>query len=104
MKQYAGMERLMQLAEGWDDVQNLFAQKSGIDRIVKLGEAIDLCGICFRNHAHDALSDAAATAELYYELQSGKNIRIINRMLKEPGESCGTSLGDLFAGFCLASA
>ena len=94
----------MKLAESWEDVQNLFAQRSGISRIVKLGEAIDMCGISFLNHAHDALSDAAATAELYYELQSGDNIRKINQLLTEMREPCGTSLGDLFEGFCLASA
>ena len=96
-KSFSAMERLKKLFVGWRDVQQEFAVASGISRLMNLGKAIDLCGLSFEGHEHDALDDAAATAELFYELTEGMTKRKIRNAMHSDEEHLGLQLGLLLS-------
>ncbi len=104
-KGYAGTERLLGSLLEWEDVQQIFGETAGFFRVQKLGIAADLCGISFEGRQHDALSDAIATAELYFETRHGETIKAVKSYIVDDRKenSFGTSLGSLFSGLVLAA-
>ena len=104
-KEYEKTERLLNALLDWEDVQQIFGDTAGFFRIQKLDVAADLCGITFEGRQHDALYDAIATAELYYEAKNGETIKAVRSCLADDSaeSSFGTSLGSLFSGLVLAA-
>ena len=104
-KGYAGTDRLLASFLGWEDVQQIFGETAGFCRIQKLDIAAELCGISFEGRQHDALSDAIATAELYFETRHGETIKAVRSCFAddEADSGFGTSLGSLFSGLVLAA-
>ena len=104
-KKYAKKEHLLSALVEWEDVQQIFGETAGFFRIQKLDVAADLCGITFKGQQHDALSDAIATAELYYEAKNGETIKAVRKCLADDSKegSFGTSLGSLFSGLILSA-
>ena len=100
LKSFEAMERLSSVLSGWRDVQTEFADASGISRHMNLGKAMDLCDIRFPGMEHNALDDAAATAELFFEMNGGTKVRKIRNAMGGNDEPIGMSLGSLLANFC----
>ena len=94
--------RLESCLDGWLDVQQLFGERSGFGRIMKLDLAVHLLGVEFVGRQHDALTDAQATADLYFELFHGEAIRIVRSVMAPEMPAFGTALGGLLAGLQLA--
>ena len=100
LKSFEAMERLSSVLSGWRDVQTEFADASGISRHMNLGKAMDLCDIRFPGKEHNALDDAVATAELFFEMNGGTKVRKIRNAMGGNEEPIGMSLGSLLANFC----
>jgi len=87
------------LLERWCDFQKIFSDKVGLDRPMKLKNAIEAVGRTFIGKAHDALTDAINTADLFVasndDAETKKMIDLLNKTRK-PADSLKTALGDMF--------
>ena len=59
------LEYLRPLEDRWADYQRLFTDKLGLSRELSLEQAVNICGLSFEGHMHDALWDARNTAAVY---------------------------------------
>lgn len=59
------LEYLRPLEDRWADYQRLFTDKLGLSRELSLEQAVNICGLDFEGHMHDALWDARNTAAVY---------------------------------------
>lgn len=59
------LEYLQPLADRWADYQRIFTDKLGLSRELSLEQAVNICGLSFEGHMHDALWDARNTAAVY---------------------------------------
>ena len=102
-KKYHSRPRLLALLSGWEDVQKLFGTGAGIERSMNLGRAASLTGLEIKGRQHDALDDARTTAELYYELTGGRNIRRIREYMTGGDSSLCVPMGDLMPALSLSA-
>ncbi len=86
----------------WNDLQEQYGDLFEFARPTALSMAVNNAGIEFRGKMHNALDDAAATADLYREMISGNTIRRIKEDLHEAKKPLGISLGDLFSNLQIA--
>lgn len=56
---------LQPLEDRWADYQRLFTDKLDLSRELSLEQAVNICGLSFEGHMHDALWDARNTAAVY---------------------------------------
>lgn len=94
-KKYHSRPRLLALLSGWVDVQKLFGAGAGMESSMNLGKAASLTGLEIKGRQHDALNDAQVTAELYYELEGGQNIRRIREYMAGSDSALRVPIGDL---------
>lgn len=59
------LDYLQPLSERWADYQRIFTDKLGLSRELSLEQAVNICGLNFEGHMHDALWDARNTAAVY---------------------------------------
>ena len=59
------LEYLLPLEDRWADYQRIFTDKLGLSRELSLEQAVNICGLDFEGHMHDALWDARNTAAVY---------------------------------------
>ena len=86
----------------WNDLQEAYGDMFEFVRPTALSMAVNTAGIEFRGRMHNALDDAAATADLYREMLGGTTINRIKEDLHEAKKPIGISLGDLFTGLQIA--
>ncbi len=86
----------------WNDLQEAYGDMFEFVRPTALSMAVNTAGIEFRGRMHNALDDAAATADLYREMIGGTTINRIKEDLHEAKKPIGISLGDLFTGLQIA--
>lgn len=87
------------LLERWCDYQKIFSKQVGLNRPMSLPKAIEAVGREFMGKAHDALTDAVNTAELFVvskdDEETKKMIELLNKTRK-PQTALQTALGDMF--------
>ena len=59
------LDYLQPLSDRWADYQRLFTDKLGLSKELSLEQAVNICGLNFEGHMHDALWDARNTAAVY---------------------------------------
>lgn len=92
-------DRVQILLERWNDFQKTFSGLVGLDRPMSLARAIEAVGRDFIGEAHDALTDAINTAELYVASQDDAETKRMIELLEKtrrPNDPLQTALGELF--------
>ena len=84
--------------QNWNDLQKTYDELIFCERQIGFKMAISHAGLEFKGHAHDALNDARATADLYREMVADGSLRKLRNMLEEAKKPLSQNLGDLFAG------
>lgn len=102
-KRFHSRPRLLALLSGWEDVQKLFGAGTGITHAMNLGKAASLSGVEIIGRQHDALTDARAAAEIYYELTDGQNVRKIREYMAGNDSALHVSLGDMMPALSLSA-
>ena len=97
LKRY-GSSAVDRLFDRWNDFQEEYRVKLGLERIMTLEKALNYAGIPFAGRQHDALDDAKNTAELFAivrnENRCQETLKYVLDALK-PKKISGT-LGDMF--------
>lgn len=75
----------------WQDFQRTIDDYLGFERQISLQKALELAGIDFNGHAHDALDDARNTARLLSVYQDAVKIKEV--LISTP---LGNSIGNMF--------
>ena len=88
----------------WHDLQKEYDDMFFCERQISLRTAVSNAGIDFRGHAHSALADAMATADIYREMGEGRTLNKISSMLGSAKKPLGTNLGALLGGILLQTA
>lgn len=90
---------VLEMFDRWKDFQKTFSGLVGLDRPMSLSNAIEAVGRKFLGTAHDALTDAVNTAELYVaskdDAETKRMIELLERT-RRPKAPLQTALGDLF--------
>jgi hypothetical protein len=75
-----------------------FSQMLQMEHVIALDKAVELGGLDFAGRAHDGLSDARNTADLFKQTsdQGSKEFARLRRSLIESKKSCTFSLGEVF--------
>lgn len=92
-------ERIQALLDKWSDFQKTFSGLVGLDKPMALAKAIEAVGREFIGEAHDALTDAVNTAELYVASKDDAETKRMIELLEKtrrPKDPLQTALGDLF--------
>lgn len=91
--------RVQALLDKWNDFQKTFSRLVGLSRPMALAKAIEAVGRDFIGEAHDALTDAVNTAELYVASKDDAETKRMIELLEKtrrPNDPLQTALGDLF--------
>ena len=98
LKNYKVNENQMELIENWNNFQDEYIKKIGFERVVSLEKALYYAGLDFEGQQHDALSDAANTAELLRIVRNQHLFEEHLQFAKEALEtkSLGNTLGSMF--------
>lgn len=98
LKKYKVNENQMELIENWNNFQDEYIKKIGFERVVSLEKALYYAGLDFEGQQHDALSDAANTAELLKIVRNQHLFEEHLQVAKEALEtkSLGNTLGSMF--------
>ena len=98
LKNYKVNENQMELIENWNNFQDEYIKKIGFERVVSLEKALYYAGLDFEGQQHDALSDAANTAELLKIVRDQHLFEEHLQVAKEALEtkSLGNTLGSMF--------
>lgn len=92
-------ERVQRLLDSWVDFQEVFGKELGISHSLKLEYALKAANIDFEGKAHDGLTDARNTANLFVLSKDRerfeKAIAVIAEMFR-PKQRLSTSLGAFF--------
>lgn len=99
LKEYQPSEEEKRITEiPWEDFQRTIDEYLGFSRQISLQKALDLAGIDFNGHAHDALDDARNTATLLTIYQDPVKIKETLEKIREAMQPTpfGTSLGSVF--------
>ena len=96
-------EKLLDQAN-WVDYQESLGKRLGMERPLKLSEALELAEIDTEGRFHDGLDDAYNTALMIAKLESNKDYQTLIEKLREKEktqEPLTTSLGSMLQGFSL---
>ena len=98
MKGIECSEKLRYMLNHWKDFQTEFSQMLQMEHVIALDKAVELGGLDFAGRAHDGLSDARNTADLFRQTadQGSKEFARLRRSLIESKKSCTFSLGEVF--------
>lgn len=82
----------------WQDFQRTIDEYLGFERQISLQKALELAGIDFKGHAHDALDDARNTASLLLIYQNPVKIKETLEKIREVmmPTPLGNSIGNMF--------
>ena len=82
----------------WQDFQRTIDDYLGFERQISLQKALELAGIDFNGHAHDALDDARNTARLLSVYQDPVKIKEVLEKIREVmiPTPLGNSIGNMF--------
>lgn len=90
--------KINSLLDKWCDFQKLFSGQVGLKKPMSLQNAIEAVGREFAGRAHDALTDAVNTAELFVVSRDDEETKKMIELLKKtrkPQASLQTALGDI---------
>ena len=98
MKGITCNEKLRYMLNHWKDFQPEFSQMLQMEHVIALDKAVELGGLDFAGRAHDGLTDARNTANLYRQTsdQGSEEFARLRRNLVEAKESCTFTLGEVF--------
>ena len=98
MKGITCNEKLRYMLNHWKDFQPEFSQMLQMEHVIALDKAVELGGLDFAGRAHDGLTDARNTANLYRQTsdQGSEEFARLRRNLVEAKKSCTFTLGEVF--------
>ena len=98
MKGITCNEKLRYMLNHWKDFQPEFSQMLQMEHVIALDKAVELGGLDFAGRAHDGLTDARNTANLYRQTsdRGSEEFARLRRNLVEAKKSCTFTLGEVF--------
>ena len=79
----------------WRDFQRVYSDMFYLSQVMSLTKALELSGLDFEGRAHDGLTDARNTADLYRQTQDSKQFARLKALIDEMQRPHTTALGDL---------
>lgn len=98
MKGITCSEKLRYMLNHWKDFQPEFSQMLQMEHVIALDKAVELGGLDFAGRAHDGLTDARNTANLFRQTsdRGSKEFARLRKNLIEAKKSCTYTLGEVF--------
>ena len=98
MKGITCNEKLRYMLNHWKDFQPEFSQMLQMEHVIALDKAVELGGLDFAGRAHDGLTDARNTANLFRQTsdRGSKEFARLRKNLIEAKKSCTFTLGEVF--------
>ena len=98
MKGITCSEKLRYMLNHWKDFQPEFSQMLQMEHVIALDKAVELGGLDFAGRAHDGLTDARNTANLFRQTsdRGSKEFARLRKNLIEAKKSCTFTLGAVF--------
>lgn len=88
-------EQLDYLMNHWIDYQKVFGKMCHIDRLLSLDIAVKIAGLDFSGRAHDALTDAMNTAQIYIRSKT-TDFDNVQGIIDDVFSEHKFSMGDIF--------
>ena len=98
MKGITCSEKLRYMLNHWKDFQSEFSYMLNMEHVIALDKAVVLGGLDFAGRAHDGLTDARNTANLFRQTSDcgSEEFKRLRRNLAEARKSCTFTLGEVF--------
>lgn len=98
IKGIAASEKLRFMLNHWKDFQEEFKDLLEMEHVIALDKAVMLGGLDFEGKAHDGLTDARNTANLYRQTtdRGSREFERLRKNLLEFRKPCTFSLGEMF--------